>query len=98
MPNIPVTPLISSVTDHTAVITRGVDGNGPGVYYSFQFTYNVGLSTQVQYLKSDGTFDIIPVWMNITSITANSLIPNTLFSVRLSAANDATGTGDTGYG
>src|SRR5271157_207431 len=98
MPNIPVTPLISSVTDHTAVITRGSDGNPGSVYYAFQFTYNVGLSTQVQYLKSDGTFDVIPNWMNITSITANSLIPNTLFSVRLNAADDATGLNATGYG
>ena len=94
---IPVTPIISSVTDHTAFITRGADGNG-SVYYCFQLTYNVNLATQIKYLKSDGTFSDIPVWMNVTSLTATALLPNTLYSVRLAAANDAVGTGATGYG
>jgi hypothetical protein len=98
MPNIPVTPIISSVTDHTASITRGADGNPGSVYYSFQVTYNINLSTQVKYLKSDGTFDIIPNWMNVTSLTATALIPNTLFSIRLAAADDAIGTNSTFYG
>jgi hypothetical protein len=98
MPFTPVTPIISSVTDHTAIITKGSDGNGAGTYYSFQVTYNVGLVTQVKYLFSDGTFSDIPVWMNVTSITATALIPNTLFSVALAAATDALGTGNTGYG
>jgi hypothetical protein len=96
---IPVTPIISSVTDHTATITRGSDGNLSSVYYSFQVTYSVDLSTQVQYLKSDGTFDVVPNWMNVTSLTATALLPNTLFSVRLAAADDAGGIiGVTGYG
>ena len=96
--NIPTIPTISGVTDHTAMITKGVDSNPSSTYYSFQMSYTVNLAPQIMYLESDGTFTNIPTWINTTSLTANSLIPNTLFSVRLSAATDSLGTGDTGFG
>lgn len=98
MPFTPTTPIISGVTAVNATITKGVDGNGPGTYYSFQLTYNVGLSTLVKYLKSDGTFSVVPIWINTTFLTATALIPNTLFSVSLAAAVDGFGSGATGYG
>ena len=98
MPNIPVLPIISSVTFVNATITRGVDLNPGSTYYSFQMTYNIGLSTQVKYLDAVGSFSSVPVWINTTSLTATNLVPNTLFSVRLAAATDAIGTGDTGFG
>lgn len=98
MPFTPTIPTVSSVTASSAIITRGADGNPGSTYYSFQFTYNVNLSTQVKYLKSDGTFSDIPVWINTTSLTATALIPNTLFSVSLAAATDSLGTGATSYG
>ena len=98
MPFTPTTPTISVVTFNSALITKGADGNGPSTYYSFQLTYNVNLSTQIMYLKSDGTFSDIPVWLNVTALTATALIPNTLYSVRLNAATDAIGTNATGEG
>ena len=98
MPNTPTTPSVSSITYSSALITKGADGNGPGTYYSFQATYNVNLSTQIKYLKSDGTFSDIPVWLNVTSLSATSLLPNTLYSFRLNAADDAIGTNATGEG
>lgn len=95
---IPTAPSISSVTAFQALITKGVDANPPSTYYSFQVTYNVNLSTVVNYLMSDGTFSPTPVWLNVTSLLATTLIPNTLFSVRLAAADDAFGLNATAYG
>lgn len=96
--NIPTTPSVSGVTTTQALITKGVDGNAPSTYYSFQLTYNVNLATQINYLHADGSFSPIPVWLNVTSLLATALIPNTLFSARLAAASDAVGTGATNYG
>lgn len=98
MPFTPVAPTISAVTFSTALVTKGSDGNPNGTYYSFQFAYNVGLSPIVMYLQSDGSFSPTPIWMSITAITANALIPNTLFSVALAASSNAGGTGATSYG
>ena len=98
MPNTPTTPSVSAISYNAALITKGADGNLSSVYYSFQATYNVNLSTQIMYLKSDGTFSDIPVWLNVTSVTATSLLPNTLYSFRLAAADDAIGTNATSYG
>jgi hypothetical protein len=98
MVNIPTTPSISSVTSSSALIVKGADGNSPSTFYAFQATYNINLATQVKYLKSDGTFSDIPVWMNTTSLTATELVPNVLYSICLAAATDALGTGNTGFG
>jgi hypothetical protein len=94
----PTVPTVFAVTDHTAIISKSPDGNPGSTYYAFQMTYNVNLATQIKYLKADGTFDIIPVWINTTSLTATVLNPNTLFSVRLAAADDAIGTNATSFG
>jgi hypothetical protein len=96
--NLPTTPSISGVTPTQALITKGADSNPSSTYYCFQLTYNINLSTEVKYLQFDGTFSDIPTWLNVTSLLAVSLVPNTLFSVRLSAATDAIGTGATGFG
>jgi len=96
--NIPTTPSISGVTATQALITKGVDGNDAATYYCFQVTYNQNLSTVIAYLNSDGSFNNIPVWLNVTSLLATALVPNVLFSVRLAAATDAIGTGNTGFG
>jgi len=98
MPLIPTTPSVSGVTTTQALINKGVDGNGASTYYSFQLTYNVNLTTQLNYLAADGSFSPIPVWHNVTMLLATALIPNTLFSVRLAAADDALGTNATSYG
>jgi len=98
MVNIPTTPSISSVTFSSALIVKGIDGNSPSTFYAFQLTYNINLATQVKYLKADGTFSDIPVWMNTTSLTATELVPNVLYSVCLAAATDAFGAGNTGFG
>ena len=98
MPNIPTVPSISGVTNIQALITKGADGNSAFTYYAFQLTYVVNLSTQVKYLTSLGTFSDTPVYLNVTSQLANSLVPNTLFSVRLSAADDAFGLNATAFG
>ncbi len=98
MPFIPSTPSISGVTASQALITKGVDGNTSFIYYCFQLTYNVNLSTVISYLKADGTFSPTPVWLNVTMLLATALIPNTLFSVRLAAADDAFGANATVYG
>jgi hypothetical protein len=98
MPNIPVTPTISTVTFNSALITKGSDSNPISTYYAFQFSYNVDLSTQVMYLNPDGSFNYLPVWLNVSALTATALIPNTLFSVSLAAATDAFGTSSTSYG
>jgi hypothetical protein len=98
MVNIPTTPSISSVTPSSALIVKGVDGNGPGIYYAFQLVYNINLATQVKYLKADGTFSDIPVWLNTSSLTATALVPNVFYSVSLAAASDGYGAGNTGFG
>lgn len=94
----PTTPSISAVTATQALVTKGVDGNGPSTYYCFQFSYTLNLSTQISYLNPSGTFSDIPVWVNTTALLAISLVPNIFYSVSLSAATDAIGTGATGYG
>jgi fibronectin type 3 domain-containing protein len=94
----PTTPSISGVTPTLALVTKGADGNGAGTYYAFQVSYTVGLSPQIMYLKSDGSFNTLPVWINTTSLTATALIPNTLFSISLAAATDALGDNSTGFG
>jgi len=96
--NTPTTPSISGVTPTQALITKGADSNPSSTYYAFQLTYNINLSTEVKYLQFDGTFSDIPTWLNTTSLLAVALVPNTFFSVRLAAATDAIGTGDTGFG
>jgi len=98
MPFTPTTPSVSSVTATSALITKGVDSNPSSTYYAFQLSYTINLAPQIMYLQSDGTFSIIPVWLNVTSLTASALVPNTLFSVRLAAATDSFGTGNTGFG
>jgi len=98
MPFLPTTPSISSVTASSALITKGSDGNSGATYYAFQFSYNINLATQIKYLKSDGTFSDIPVWINATTLMASSLVPNTLYSVNLAAATDALGSNSTGFG
>lgn len=96
--NIPTIPSISGVTATQALITKGADGNNSFTYYCFQVTYTQNLSTIIAYLNSDGSFNTIPVWLNVTSLLATALVPNVLFSVRLAAATDAIGTGNTGFG
>jgi|SRR6185437_3633923 len=96
--NIPTTPSISGVTATQALITKGADGNGASTYYAFQVTYTQNFSTVIAYLNSDGSFNNLPVWLNVTSLLATALVPNVLFSVRLAAASDAIGTGNTGFG
>lgn len=96
--NLPTTPTISGVTATQALITKGADGNNSSTFYAFQVTYNINLSTQIKYLKSDGTFNDTIVWINVSSLLAVALVPNVLYSVRLAAATDALGTGDTGFG
>jgi len=98
MPNIPITPIISSVTANQALITKGADANPGSTYYSFQLTFNINFTTQIKYLKSDGTFEDFPVWLNTPALLAVVLLPNVLYSARLAAATDAVGTGDTGFG
>ncbi len=96
--NTPTTPVVSSVTATSALITKGADGNSGSTYYAFEFTYNINLTTQVNYLKADGTFNPTPIWINVTSLLALALVPNVLYSVRLMAAEDAFGTNATVFG
>ena len=96
--NTPTTPSISSVTPTQAMVVKGADSNPSSTYYTFQFSYNINLSTQIKYLNADGSFNDVPVWVNTTNLLAASLVPNNLYSVRLAAATDALGTGDTGFG
>ncbi|MGH7975001.1 MAG: fibronectin type III domain-containing protein [bacterium] len=98
MPNIPTTPSISGVTTTQALITKGVDGNPGSTYYAFQLSYTINLSSQIMYLNPDGSFNTVPVWINVTSILATALVPNVLYSVNLAAATDAFGTGSTSFG
>lgn len=98
MPNIPTTPSISGVTPTQALITAGVDSNPPSTYYAYQITYTINLSTQINYLNPDGSFNSVPVWINVTSLLATALVPNILYSVRLAAGTDSMGTGNTGFG
>src|SRR5271166_4410785 len=94
----PTTPSFSAVTPTSALITKGVDGNGPSTFYAFRVSYTVNLSPQIMYLNPDGSFNPVPVWLNVTALMATALVPNTLFSVSLAAASDIFGTGSTGFG
>lgn len=94
----PVAPSISSVTASSALITRNADGNPGGTFYSFQVTYSVGLDTIIQYIDSGGSFSPIPVWLNLSSLSVNELIPNTAFFIALAAATNGLGSGATPYG
>ena len=98
MPNTPVAPSISSITSGSAIVTKNPDGNGPGTYYSFMFTYTLDIAPIINYLNPNGTFSSVPVYINTTSLTATALVPNILYSVALSAATDALGDNATGYG
>lgn len=96
--NIPVPPSISDVTFNSALVTNEPDGNPSGTYYAYKVVYNSGDGAVVKYLNTDGTLFDTPVWMNISSITATTLIPNTLFSISLGAATNVFGAGSTGFG
>lgn len=98
MPNTPVTPLISGVTFHSALVTAGFDSNPSSTFYSYMVSYSLGVGTIIQYLASDGSFSPVPVWINSTTVVATALVPNTLFSISLSAALDGSGTSATQYG
>jgi hypothetical protein len=96
--NIPTTPSFSGVTPTQALVINGADGNPSSTYYAYQITYTIGLSAQTSYLNPDGSLNSIPVWINVSSLLATALVPNILYSVRLAAATDAFGTGNTGFG
>lgn len=96
--NTPTTPSVTGVTFNSALITKGADGNPSGTFYAYQVTYSIGLNTYVMYLTGLGGFSPVPVYLNLTSVMAGSLLPNTLNSVALSAAADGLGTGATSFG
>jgi len=96
--NIPTTSSISGVTPTQALITKGADGNSGSTFYAFRLTYTINLGTQTSYLNPDGSFNTVPVWINVSSILATALVPNILYSVCLAAASDSLGTGNTGFG
>lgn len=76
-------------------LVENTDGNPTGTtFYSFRVI--TGIVTR--YLNTLGQLDTVQVWQNINSITANGLQPNTLYTVSLSAAVDALGTGVTAFG
>lgn len=96
--NTPVSPTLLGITASSAMVVKNADGNPGGTFYSWQVSYTVGLNAVVQYLMSDGSFSPIPVWLGLSSITAEELVPNTAFFVALAAASDVLGTGATSYG
>ena len=92
--NTPVVPVLSSVTANSLIITAGNDSNPVGTYYSFKVISTAG----IQYVNAIGQLQSTNVWLLETATSVTDLIPNTSYTVSLSAATDAVGTGATVYG
>jgi hypothetical protein len=76
-------------------LVENTDGNPEATtFYCFRLV--TGVTTK--YLNNVGQPDSIQTWQHIRSLGANALQPNTLYTVDLSAADDAIGTNATGFG
>lgn len=86
---VPVAPLLSAAATDGFLITVDVDGNPapPLTYYQFKVVYGV----TTKYLDSSGNLQDSQIWLPLTSITVNNAISNTLYSVSLFAADNASG-------
>lgn len=94
MASVPVAPTLSSITATGFSIQVNPDGNPAGTYYSFQVIYGI----QVKYVTALGTLQDDKVFLNVTSQNVVNAIPNTLYSVALTAADNAAGLNESGIG
>lgn len=90
----PVAPSLSAIGTNGFTIAVNPDGNPVGTYYTFKVVFG----TTVKYLNALGALVDPKTYINTTSITAALPTPNTLYSVTLTASDDAVGTNESGEG
>ena len=84
---VPVAATLSSVTPTGFSIAVNADGNPGSTFYSFRVIF--GATTK--YVNSGGSLQDTKVFLNVTNQAVVNLIPNTLHSVALTAADDGAG-------
>ena len=85
----PVAPTLSAIAVNGFKIDVNADGNPapPATFYAFE----VIIGTETKFVGSLGSLQDTKVFLPVLSITITNATPNTLHSVRLSAADDAAG-------
>ena len=91
---LPNAPTLSSITSTGFSISVVPDGNPPSVYYSFRVIFNA----ITKYVNNTGNLQDVKVFLNVTSQNVINLIPNTLHSVALTAADNAAGLNESAVG
>jgi hypothetical protein len=90
---IPQPPVITNIG--TNFFTVNILPNNPvGTFYAIQVIFG-GTSG---FLTAQGVLQPVQMWVNTTLAQVNGLTPNTNYSIRLSAADDAIGTNATAFG
>lgn len=86
---VPVSPTLSAVTSTGFTISVNVDGNPapPATYYAFK----VVSGATTQYVNASGVLQATLIWLPLLSISVVNAVPNTLHSVSLLAADNASG-------
>lgn len=86
---VPVLPTLSAVTSTGFTITANADGNPvpPATHYAFKVVSGV----TTQYVNGAGSLQATLVWLPLSSIAVVNAVPNTLYSVSLLAADNASG-------
>lgn len=92
--NIPVAPVITTITSSGFMITRQPDGNPGGTFYVWMVSFN----TSTFFCDGSGGLSSTPIFLMGSTQNVSSLPPNTTASVALAAALDVEGDGETGFG
>jgi len=88
----PVAPTLSALTANGFQIDVNADGNPapPSTYYSFKVIFGA----VTKFVDAGGTLVDTKVFVPTLTLTVTNAIPDTLHSVILTAADDATGTNE----
>src|SRR6267142_76106 len=90
---IPQPPVITNIG--TNFFTINILPNNPvGTFYAIQVIF-AGIGG---FVTMQGVVQPVQMWINTTLIQVTGLTPNTNYSIRLSAADDAIGTNQTAFG
>lgn len=90
---IPQPPVITNIGNN--FFTVNILPNNPvGTFYAIQVIY----AGTGGFVTAQGVIQPVQVWVDTTLIQVNGLTPNTNYSIRLSAADDAIGTNATTFG
>ena len=84
---VPVVATLSSVLSNGFSIAVNPDGNPGGIFYSFRVIFG----STTKYVNSAGNLQDTKVFLPVTNQVVVNIIPNTLYSVALTAADDGAG-------